>query len=311
VEPRRVSISRLQVVSLALLAIACTRDPDQSVLADLAPPCCFEIRYEYPTAIREEFLFPGDPFGWAMPGPFVRLMFDSTAAHPGLTSVELVDPTGERIGAFDSGWEVMSGDSIKLWWRQAMVTTWYRLRVTGRDLVGRAWYGSDVNGRVRFDIPGRSVRFLRRRCEELTGPAAAAEARLIHFGPPPDEAPFWPYDSADYSGGWLDSPTSARVELLNPREVHAAVDRELGPHWDSSMAPMDFDVTVLVDRTGRTVETRLWGPIGLDPSLANPWEEAVLRVVKVARFRHTTEGVRILPTWEGLTIRYPNDRDSR
>ncbi len=304
----RMRISRLRLACVALLASGCTGDVYQKVLSDLAAPSCFEIRYEYPAAHPDELYFPADPYGRPMPGPFVSLVSDSASTHPRRDRVELIDPTGERIGPLLSGWEVLSRDSIKLWWTQGnLVTTWYRLRVTRRDLAGRAWYETDKTESARFEIPGRQVQFLRRSCEGLSGPAAAAEARLIHFGPHPTEAPFWPYDSADFSGGWRSSPVQVRVELLNPEPVDTALDRELGPLWDSSWVATDFIVMFLVDRT---VEARPWGPVGYHPTQRSTLEGALMQAVKEARFRHLDEGARILPTWTALTIRYPRLPDS-
>jgi hypothetical protein len=304
-------ISRLLFACMALLASGCTGDAYQKVLSDLAPPSCFEIRYEYPAAHPDEPRFPADPYGFAMPGPFVRIVSDSASTHPRPNLVELLDPTGERVGPLFSGWEVLARDSIKLWWTQGnLVTTWYRLRVTRRGLTGRAWYETDKTESPRFDIPGRQVQFMRRSCEGLAGPAAAAEARFIHFGPHPTEAPFWPYDSAAFSGGWKSSPVQVWVELLNPESVDMALDRELGPLWDSSWVATDFELMLLVDRTGRTVEARPSGPVGYHPSQREILEEALLRAVKDARFRHLREDWRILPTWTFLRIRYPRLPDA-
>jgi hypothetical protein len=184
----KVRVPPLRLACVALLASGCTGDAYQKVLSDLAAPSCFEIRYEYPAAHPEELYFPADPYGRPMPGPFVRLVSDSASTHPRRDRVEVIDPTGERAGPLLSGWEVLSRDSIKLWWTQGnLVTTWYRLRVTRRDLDGRAWYETDKTESARFEIPGRQVQFLRRSCEGLSGPAAAAEARLIHFGPHPTD----------------------------------------------------------------------------------------------------------------------------
>jgi len=310
---KKVRISRLRFACVALLCSGCTGDAHQNVLAHLAPPSCFEIRYEYPTATPDEFLFPADPYRRSMPGPFVSLASDSASPHPRRNRVELVDPTGERIGPFSilSGWEVLSRDSIKLWWTAgSLATTWYRLRVTRRGLTGRAWYEAHKTESFRFETPGRQVQFLRRSCEALTGPAAAAEARLIHFGPHPTEAPFWPYDSADFSGGLKSSPVRVWVELLNPESIDVAMERELGPLWDSSWVATNFLVELLVDRTGRTVETRPGGPVGYHPTQWSTLEGALLRAARVARFRHLDEQARILPTWTILTIRYPRLPDS-